>query len=80
MGRSHMTAAMVGIALSALGIIQDYRVAAQQRAEARDMQLVRAPHRVKPVHALDRIGELRQRASRRKTVSPPAIGDVIPVT
>jgi hypothetical protein len=28
MGRSHMTAAMVGIALGALGIIQDYRVAA----------------------------------------------------
>ena len=40
MRRSHFTAAMVGIALGTLGIIRDHGLAAQQRAEMRDMQLV----------------------------------------
>ncbi|PYR05142.1 MAG: hypothetical protein DMG00_22150 [Acidobacteria bacterium] len=40
MRRSHLTAAMVAIALGALGIIRDHGVAAQQRAEMHDMQLV----------------------------------------
>src|SRR5437762_2146522 len=40
MRRSHLTAAMVAIALAAFGIASDRRVAAQQRAEAHDMQLV----------------------------------------
>ncbi|PYR40460.1 MAG: hypothetical protein DMF93_11070, partial [Acidobacteria bacterium] len=40
MRRSHLTAATVAIALAAFGIASDRRVAAQQRAEAHDMQLV----------------------------------------
>src|SRR5437660_94774 len=40
MRRSHLTAAMVGIALGTIGIIRDGGVAAQQRAEMHDMQLV----------------------------------------
>ena len=40
MRRSHLTAAMVAIALGALGIIRDHGVAAQQRAEMHDMQLI----------------------------------------
>ena len=40
MRRSHLTAALVGIALATFGIVRDRGVAAQQRAESRDMQLV----------------------------------------
>jgi len=40
MTRSHLTTAAVGILLVAPGIVRDHRVAAQQRAEMRDMQLV----------------------------------------
>src|SRR5215831_19286679 len=40
MRRSHMTAAMVAIALATLGVVRDRGVAAQQRAEMHDMQLV----------------------------------------
>src|ERR1700740_3855675 len=40
MKRLHLTAAAVAIALGTLGIIRDHGVAAQQRAEAHDMQLV----------------------------------------
>ncbi|HJZ74299.1 MAG TPA: hypothetical protein VKE51_21325 [Vicinamibacterales bacterium] len=40
MRRSHVTAAAVGIALAWLGIVRDHRVAAQQRADMRNMRLV----------------------------------------
>src|SRR5216117_174716 len=40
MRRSHLTAAMVGIVLGMLGIIRNHGVAAQERAEMHDMQLV----------------------------------------
>src|SRR5262245_58972344 len=40
MRRSHLTAAVVGLVLATLGIVRDHRVAAQQRAEMHDMQLV----------------------------------------
>jgi len=40
MRRSHLTAAMAGIALGTLGITQDHRLAAQQRAEMHDTRLV----------------------------------------
>ena len=40
MRRSHLTAAIVAIALGTIGIIRDDGAAAQQRPEMRDMQLV----------------------------------------
>src|SRR5215218_5513943 len=40
MKRSHLTAAMVAILFGMFGIIRDHHLAAQQRADAHNMQLV----------------------------------------